>query len=257
MSSHKLGLPLEYQQCPEYFDAHNVNDETEAKNRVIENILRKHDVETVLDMTCGTGSQVFHLVKNGFQVIGSDFSPALLKIARGRAVQENLDLTFIDGDIRDIKVGEFDAIITIFNAIGHLTKADFAKALQNIRRNLKSSGIYVFDIFNLSALSDAVIETFKMDIHKQVNGIQIHNMQYSELDRENGLLTSYDILEIFEKGDKPKIVKGKFSLQLYSAQELREILMQNGFETLNQYDMDSSFFDEKKSMSILIVARKM
>ena len=28
---HKLGLPLEYQQMPEYFDAHNVNEETVAR----------------------------------------------------------------------------------------------------------------------------------------------------------------------------------------------------------------------------------
>ena len=29
---HELGLPLEYQQMPEYFDAHNVGADTEPKN---------------------------------------------------------------------------------------------------------------------------------------------------------------------------------------------------------------------------------
>jgi hypothetical protein len=29
-----LGLPLEYQQMPEYFDAHNVSEETNAKVRI-------------------------------------------------------------------------------------------------------------------------------------------------------------------------------------------------------------------------------
>lgn len=33
---HKLGLPLEYQQMPEYFDAHNISEQTEAKNALLE-----------------------------------------------------------------------------------------------------------------------------------------------------------------------------------------------------------------------------
>lgn len=32
--------------------------------------------------------------------------------------------------MRTSHVGEFDAVITIFNAIGHLTKTDFEKTLQ-------------------------------------------------------------------------------------------------------------------------------
>ena len=54
----ELGLPLEYNELPEYYDALSASD-TDAKNRVIEEILRQHGVETVLDLTCGTGAQVF------------------------------------------------------------------------------------------------------------------------------------------------------------------------------------------------------
>ena len=38
---HKLGLPFEYQQMPEYFDAHNVSKETESKNALIEKLLKE------------------------------------------------------------------------------------------------------------------------------------------------------------------------------------------------------------------------
>lgn len=141
--THPLGLPFEYQQKPEYFDAHNVNENTAAKNALIEKLLKAQHVRTVLDMTCGTGSQVFYLTKRGYKVIGSDFSPALLEQARKKAITEGLELTFIDGDMRDLKVGQFDAVITIFNAIGHLTTPDFEKALQNIHANLKEGGVYV------------------------------------------------------------------------------------------------------------------
>lgn len=58
-----LGLPIEYKKSPKYFDAHNISDDTDTKNSVIEKLLRKQKVDTVLDLTCVTGSQVFFLTK--------------------------------------------------------------------------------------------------------------------------------------------------------------------------------------------------
>lgn len=161
---HKLGLPFEYQQMAEYFDAHNVSEQTDAKNAVVERLLKEQKVKTVLDMTCGTGSQVFYLAERGYEVIGSDFSPALLEQARSKSKKMNRDIAFVDGDMRDVKIGKFDAVITMFNAIGHVTKVDFEKTLKNIHANLKDGGVYIFDIFNLQAITDDVIDDFKMDI---------------------------------------------------------------------------------------------
>src|SRR5262245_12429860 len=118
-NEHKLGLPIEYQQMPEYFDTHNINEQTEIKNALIERLLKEQKVKTVLDMTCGTGSQVFYLAERGYEIIGNDFSPALLDIARSKAKEMHLDITFVEGDMREAKVRKFDAVITIFNAIGH------------------------------------------------------------------------------------------------------------------------------------------
>jgi ubiquinone/menaquinone biosynthesis C-methylase UbiE len=92
---YKLGLPLEYQQMPEYFDAHNVSADTETKNAFIEKLLKEQQVDTVLDMTCGTGSQVFYLTQHGYDVVGSDFSPALIEIARNKAEKLGKNITFI------------------------------------------------------------------------------------------------------------------------------------------------------------------
>ena len=255
-NEHKLGLPIEYQQMPEYFDVHNVNEQTEAKNTLIEKLLKEQKVKTVLDMTCGTGSQVFYLAERGYEVIGNDFSPALLDIARDKAKKMNRNITFIDGDMRSVKAGKFDAVITIFNAIGHLTKTDFEKTLQNIRANLKDNGIYIFDIFNLQAITNEIINDFVMDIERVVNDVKIRSVQHSEIDRENGLLTSHDQYTIFKDGCEPEIHSNSFSLQIYTAEELQTILSRNGFKTVSQYDMDGNTFIVDKSLNILTVARK-
>lgn len=252
----KLGLPLEYQQLPEFFDAHNINEQTTAKNSLIETLLKAQQVKTVLDMTCGTGSQVFYLAERGYDVIGSDFSPALIAQAKKKAQALNLTITFMDGDMRTVKAGKFDAVITIFNAIGHLTKADFETALKNICDNLHSHGVYIFDIFNLQAISDQVIDDFKMDIKDDVNGVKIHNIQYSEIDRVNGLLTSHDCYTISKDNSESVMHKNTFSLQIYTASELKKILERNGLDVIQQYDMDGHLFEPEKSLSILTVARK-
>lgn len=140
MTTRKLGLPLEYKKLPQYFDAWNVNDDTRAKNSVIEQLLKDHGVKTVLDLTCGTGSQVFFLIEHGYHAVGADFSPELLKTARKRARATRTKVDFIDGDMRNLHVGQFDAVISIFNAVGHLSKPDFNKAIKNAARNLKKGG---------------------------------------------------------------------------------------------------------------------
>lgn len=254
--NHPLGLPFEYQEMPEYFDAHNVSEETDAKNAVIEKLLKAQGVHCVLDMTCGTGSQVFYLAERGYEVMGSDFSPALLERARQKAQKLGKKITFIDGDMRELQVGKFDAVITIFNAIGHLTKTDFEKALQNIQVNLKKHGVYIFDIFNLQAITDEVIQQFAMDIESVVEGVKIRNIQYSEIDRTKGLLASYDRYMIYKEKREPEIQANHFSLQIYTAKELQLILARNGFETLHQVDMDGKDFMPDKSLNILTVARK-
>lgn len=251
-----FGLPAEYQQIPEYFDKHNICDDTELKNSVVEKLLKEQDAKNILDMTCGTGSQVFYLAKYGYKVIGSDFSPELLNIARKKAKEQNLDIEFIDGDMRFLKVGSFDAVITMFNAIGHLNKEDFAKAIKNISKNLSKNGIYIFDIFNLNALTEKAVEDLKMDQKFEVDGDKIHQIQHSKLDRKNAILTSCDNYKIKDKSGKTKEINNSFSLKIYTSKELKEILEENGFKILKFSDIYGNEFIEDKSLNILIVAQK-
>jgi len=252
----RLGLPVEYQKYPEYFDSFNINETTYTKNAVLEKLLKGQKVKSILDMTCGTGSQVFYLEKNGYKVTGSDFSPALLKQARAKSIEASLDIKFIDGDVRTLKVGHFDAVITMFNAVGHLTKFGFSKAIRNISSNLKDGGIYIFDIFNLNALDDKAVSDLFYCAHKRIGNLQIHDAQYSMLNKDLGLLTSHDNYFLQKHAEKPISFLSKFTLQIYTADELEKMLSANGFEIIAQYDIYGSEFVNNKSQSILTVARK-
>lgn len=251
-----LGLPIEYQVLPQFFDAHNVSADTDEKNAVIESLLKQHQVRTVYDITCGTGSQVFYLAKRNYHVVGSDLCPDLIAQARGKALQLQLDTPLLVADMRDSQLGEFDAVISIFSAIGHLSRQDFVRSLQNIRDNLGPGGIYVFDIFNLQALTDAVMKTFVMDISSEQDGLRFRNRQTSELDRNKGWLISHDHYCIEKPGQPEKNFTNTFRLQIYTAPELNQLLLENGFEVIGQYDMQGKDFMPEESLNILTVARK-
>lgn len=225
-------------------------------NRTIEKILKKHKVKTVHDFTCGTGSQLFYLLKRGYQVTGSDISPGMLKIAARKAKAEKVKIPFLRGDMRTIQVGQFDAAITIFNAIGHLTKAGFQKTMRNIHKHLNKDGIYVFDIINLNYVLDKN-NIVKMSLEKMetLGNTKIRELQHSIIDK-TGILTSYTTFYTQKGLEKPKVSKNVITLQLYTAEELRKMLAKNGFKVLGQCGIDGSQLKDTKTERIVTIALK-
>lgn len=259
MKSKDLGLPIEYQQYPQFFDSpDDIN--TNKKNVVIELLLNKYNVKTVLDMTCGTGAQVFYLAKLGYQVIGADFSPGLIAQAKQKALAYQVAVEFIDGDMRTLQVGEFDAVITIDNAIGHLVQADFEQALNTIAKNLKPGGLYVFDILNLDAMTDEVVQadSQKMSDKKlTMDGTELYTSRRSSIDRIEGYITSEESILIC-RGQEQKKIQNTSSLKIYTPAQLKSIVSKHGFLVLEQHKVDAYTFEyDDSGYSILTVAQKL
>ena len=221
-------------------------------------MLRESHAKTVLDLTCGTGSQVFWLAEKGFDVVGVDINDKMLAIARHKADQKGMSLRFESGDMRNshVHVGQFDAVLTIFNAIGHLTKADFEVALQNIQANLKPGGLYIFDIFNLDyLLHEDNITKLTIDVQKKSGEITAREIQYSTISKD-GVLASYDIYHEQKGNHSPEVNTAFQTLQVYSARQLQSLLEKPGFEVIKQIGVDGSIFEPSITERILTVARK-
>jgi hypothetical protein len=105
-------------------------------------------------------------------------------------------------------------------------------------------------------MTDSTVANLAMHVHKKVGDVQLHTVQCSTLNRAKGRLVSYDHYTTQKKAEAPKRFVHQFSLQLYSARELQEILANAGFETVAQYEMDGTKFIEDENLSILTVARK-
>ena len=250
-----MKLPLEYNKLSQLFDAVGSGSKN-STNRVIGKILKQHRVKTVLDLTCGTGSQVVWLTQHGFTVTGSDYSPKLLTQAKAKLKAAKIKAKLYHGDMRTQHLGEFDAVVTIFNAVGHLTKKGFEKAMRNIHRNLKPGGIYVFDIFNLNSFNEKDVSSLDVNKKATLKNTHVHIYQHSKLDKRKGLLVSYDNYTFQKKGEKPQKFQVKFPLQIYTPKELQDMLSRNGFDVIARFDLDGSRFVEKHTKEMITVARR-
>lgn len=256
MKKHISAKSSHYNQQAKHYDVFNQDNWTKALNQTVEKILKKYKVKSIVDLTCGTGSQVFWLAKKGYEIVGSDFNEKMLSIARQKAKISRLKIKLVKGDVRNVQLGQFDAAITLANAIGHLTKSDFAKALQNIHSNLKPKGLYLFDINNLAyLLKSNNITTLTIDWFKTLGRATVRDIQYSTINPE-GILASYTTSYVQKNSKEFKKVSNSQTLQIYTAQQLKMILKQQGFKVLNQYGIDGSKFNNFKTPTILTVAQR-
>lgn len=249
-------IPTWYDQFCKFEETFHKESPNEINtNKTIQKFLEKYKVKNVLDLTCGTGSQVFWLLKRGFNVIGSDISRGMLKIAKQKAKKEKLKATFYHGDMRTTKIGKFDAAITIFNAIGHLRKKDFEKTLRNIHKNLNPGGIYIFDILNLTYVLNHDITKLSHEFIKTIGKTTIREIQHSIIDNK-GILYSYTTFYTQTKLGKLKTEHCTATLQLYTSKELKNMLAKNGFKMMGQFGINGEKFSEKKTERILTIAKK-
>jgi 2-polyprenyl-3-methyl-5-hydroxy-6-metoxy-1,4-benzoquinol methylase len=243
-----------YDQEAQHYDAFNETQSAKI-NQTIENILRHHKMKRILDFTCGTGSQVFWLAKKGFETVGVDINAQMLAIAKDKAAKQSSPIHFEQGDIRTSQIGQFDAVLSIFNSIGHLTKEDFKLALKNVYTNLIPGGLYIFDIFNLDyLLHEDNITKLTIDNQKKYGDITAREIQYSTIS-EDGVLTSFDVYHEQQSNGIEKVTKASQTLQVYNQTHLKALLEKNGFKVIQQSDIDGGKLHKIKTERILTVAK--
>ena len=215
-------------------------------------ILKKYGVKTILDFSCGTGVQSEYLVKSGFQLVGCDYTKEMLNLAKKRTK----NVKFILGDMRVTKVGKFDAVISMFNSIGELSKKDFNKSLKNINQNLKKDGLLIFDIDNLDYVKKHSYPKHERYEKLKFGDLELLRFAKLKVNCKTGLTTETWDVNVTKKGKEIDHFKMTYNKQIYSLGMLKSILPKYGFKILEVFSRGSLNFDQFNSNSIGIVAQK-
>ncbi|MET0133554.1 MAG: class I SAM-dependent methyltransferase [Kibdelosporangium sp.] len=108
---------------------------------------------SVLDCTCGIGTQALALATLGYDVTGSDVSEGAVARAREEASRRDIDVKLSVADVRAVSGGPFDAVISCDNSLPHLlTDEDLVQALGCIRDCLKPGGLFLASVRDYDAL---------------------------------------------------------------------------------------------------------
>lgn len=120
-----------------------------------------------LDLACGAGAAALVLAQAGVEVVGVDRSPEMLAIARAKARDRRLPVTFVQADIRRLPIDDdslalpqnarrssvvgrpssFDLITCLYDSLNYLTgDDDLGLALAGAARLLRPGGRIVFDL---------------------------------------------------------------------------------------------------------------
>lgn len=92
-----------------------------------------------MDAGCGDGALACLIAKRGAEAVGIDADPAMLAVARVRAAEEGLHVTFLDGRLERLPFGDqtFDLVVAV--AVLCFV-SDSTAALRELARVLKPGG---------------------------------------------------------------------------------------------------------------------
>lgn len=185
---------------------------TEEYKSWLLSLLRKHGVQKVLDVACGTGVDSIMLVEEGFKVVSVDASDKMLKYALKERWERRKEPAFDNWVIEEAnwlmlpedvkKPGDgFDAVICLGNSFAHLPdfkgdQSDQKLALQNIASMVKPGGILIIDHRNY----DYILETGQAPQGKNI---------YYKSDLKQDISTS-----VLWVNNKPHMITLDYTLEL-------------------------------------------
>lgn len=120
---------------------------------MLDRLVRSHlgDRElSILDCSCGIGTQAIGLALHGHTVRGTDISSRAVERARREATKVGVDVDFGVADMRtlaNVVPGRFDVVLSCDNSLPHLlTNDDLQRALENMRQKVHPGGLVIVGI---------------------------------------------------------------------------------------------------------------
>ena len=100
---------------------------------------------TLIDAGCGTGTLAIEAAQRGAEVVAVDLSPTLVNLARERLRDsgEDLDVTFLVGDMRDMDLGCFDYAVAMDSLI-HYDVIDGVQTLEAMAEQINQKIVFTF-----------------------------------------------------------------------------------------------------------------
>jgi D-alanine-D-alanine ligase len=189
--------------------------------------------DRILDLCCGQGRHSLELASRGFPyVTGLDRSRYLIRLARKRGRQRNLQVSFHEGDARRFRLGdaEFHCVCILGNSFGYFERPeDDLAVLEAVERALGSGGSLVMDLMD----GDWMRNHFEPRSWEWVD--QNHFVcRERDLAGDGDRLISREVVVHAERG---VIADQFYAERLYSKERLETLLARAGFTNIRFHSL--------------------
>jgi SAM-dependent methyltransferase len=169
----------------------------------------------VLDLCCGNGRHMVHLLSVTPHVVGLDYSPHLLDHARKMIGPQG---ELVRADMRAIPfVDTFDVVVNFFTSFGYFfSPEENAAVVTGIARALKPGGRFFLDYINKNWAE----QTLEPESERRQGPYRIHERRWIDDERVNKVTQVYE-------GDA-LVQELSESVRLYSLGELLTLLGEGG-----------------------------
>ena len=199
----------------------------------------------ILDAGCGLGRIAVELAACGAQVTGVDLIKPFLEAAADSAEAERVEIEWVQADLRNfIRPAAFDLAINVYTSFGYTdTIEEDSAIIRNIAQSLKPGGLFILEMLGREiAVRDFITgEWFKRAGYTVIT-------EFSVVGAWEGLRSRWMLYT--ETGLKSDHT---FVQRLYAATELRRLMLEAGFHTVEIYgDFDCSPYNEKARTMVLV-----
>ena len=207
----------------------------------------------VLDAGCGVGRISVELAALGLDVTGIDIIQNELDAARESALAEGVPLKLINADLRTfISQEKYDCAVNLYTSFGYCDSIqEDIMILKNIYSSLKDGAYFILECTS----RETAIMYFTPGEEFERAGYTVRT-HFEVKGAWEGLLSRWDLYSLGAGKDSKPLISHEFVQRLYSAAELRDILVNIGFKEADVYgDFDYSPYNQN-ARTMVIVARK-
>ena len=222
-------------------------------------IFENRNIQTMLDVSIGSGSTTIPASDLGIRLCGSDLSEEMLGRCAKKMEKRNLTAELKQSDFRDLSCwGErrFDLVASTGNSLAYVKNEEILKALEEMDKHVKDGGWLYYDLRNWDKILKQR-QRFYLYNPFFKDDVRINLMQVWDYHEDNSM--TFNLLYTFERENK---IQQKEEFQEHYFPVGRELLLNKlremGYEEViprgypAQYDCD----DFDKIDWYYVIARK-
>ncbi len=220
----------------------------------ITEILHRHGIEDdlVLDLGCGTGTLTELLAKEGYDMIGIDYSQEMLARAMEKREESGLQILYLLQDMREFELyGTVKAIVSVCDSLNYLLEEeDVIETFRLVNNYLDPKGLFIFDFNTVykykEVIGDATIAENRDDC----------SFIWENFYHEEDEINEYEVTFFVKEGDLFRRFEETHYQRGYTPQQMKDFLAKAGLEFVSMADSDTGGDVTPESERIYMIARE-